>query len=211
MGLPKVLVTGFGPFRKFTHNPSGEVAEKLNGRCLGNNWCFDGIKLPVTDEGVKVVETALLSGNPKEWRVIIHLGLEDVAKGLKLEVAALNNRASDNSTVKDDGPTILPTTVDLGQMHLKSFQGLEDAQEIWSRDAGHYYCNEIFYRTLLAVRTLQSGYDGNGHENKESKGKRLLPVLFIHLPEVDILSLDQMAQMVYDVAELMTDSVFFKQ
>ena len=58
------------------------------------------------------------------------------------------------------------------------------------------------------MRTLQSGYDGNGHENKESKGNRLLPVLFIHLPEVDILSLDQMAQMVYDVAELMTNSVF---
>ena len=87
-----VLVTGFGPFRNITKNPSGEVALLLDGHCTQSGLlCFEGIKLPVTDAGVQVVSNYLLE-NGTRWDMIIHLGLEDFAKGLKFEVMALNNR-----------------------------------------------------------------------------------------------------------------------
>ena len=91
------LVTGFGPFEhhgsNFTRNPSGEVALALDGWCHdGGSVCIDGLKINVSDAGVQVVQNALLRGNPFDWEGIIHLGLESTTKGLKVEVAALNNR-----------------------------------------------------------------------------------------------------------------------
>ena len=77
----------------FTRNPSGEVALALDGWCHdGGSVCIDGLKINVSDAGVQVVQNALLRGNPFGWGGIIHLGLESTTKGLKVEVAALNNR-----------------------------------------------------------------------------------------------------------------------
>mmetsp|Transcript_6944 Transcript_6944/g.20302 ORF Transcript_6944/g.20302 Transcript_6944/m.20302 type:complete len:127 (+) Transcript_6944:1146-1526(+) len=92
----RVLVTGFGPFHhhghEYDHNPSGEVAELLDGQCFQDTICVEGMKLPVDDAGVQVAQNFLLQGNPKAWEAIIHLGLESTTKGLKVEVAALNNK-----------------------------------------------------------------------------------------------------------------------
>ncbi|CAN0405521.1 unnamed protein product, partial [Ectocarpus sp. 13 AM-2016] len=59
-------------------------------------------------------------------------------------------------------PCILPTTapvsfLDLGDLaELLQDGGHADlvTLETWSRDAGAYYCNEMFYRTLHAIREL---------------------------------------------------------
>jgi len=133
-----------------------------------------------------VVERVLEAGNPRNWRAVVHMGLEDRAKGLKIEVAALNNRASDNTTVYPTAPPILPTTVDLGKLALDPTQA---TGEIWSRDAGHYYCNEIFYRSLHAVRRAAAAA-GVGRNAAARAGagagagpRQLLPVVFVHLPE----------------------------
>ena len=135
----KVLITGFEPFKNFKTNPSKEVALAMNN-VRSKGLAFEGWALPVNEDGVKVVETELQGGNANEWSLIIHLGLEDAAKGLKFEVAALNNKGSDNTSAVPGGPTLLPSTVDLGLLGLKKDLGLglPLGEETWSRDAGHY-------------------------------------------------------------------------
>lgn len=45
-----------------------------------------------------------------------------------------------------------------------------------SRDAGTYYCNEIYYRTVWAVRK---------HGILQSGASKLLPVIFVHIPSLN--------------------------
>ena len=47
----------------------------------------------------------------------------------------------------------------------------------WSRDAGNFYCNEVYYRSLHAVRVL-----GGGGGGAAAARGGLLPVMFVHLP-----------------------------
>ena len=94
---------------------------------------------------------------------------------------------------------LLPSTVDLGLLDLKNNLGLSQhvhkvssSREVWSRDAGTYYCNELYYRTLYAVRW--------GQIYPESH-PGLLPVLFIHLPEASAsITIQDMANVVAQVA-----------
>jgi len=66
------------------------------------------------------------------------------------------------SAPRQGSPCILPTTAPVSYLDLGDIAALlEDgghadlvSLETWSRDAGAYYCNEMFYRTLHAVRKL---------------------------------------------------------
>lgn len=57
-------------------------------------------------------------------------------------------------------PCILPTTAPLSHLSLGELAALLERSghgdlvslETWSRDAGAYYCNDQFYRTLHAIR-----------------------------------------------------------
>ena len=144
----RVLVTGFLPFNQYPINPSGDVSRQLNGTCsvlpIGN-VCFDGLVLPVNVTGSSLVslmiEDAVKGGRDFAWDAVVHMGLEDIAKGLKVETFALNQAVPDNTTFgmhylaasclnnsDYDQPTAapavagapceLPTTVDLGRLML---------------------------------------------------------------------------------------------
>ncbi len=99
--MTRVLITGFEPFAGYDYNPSGDVAKLLSGTCMNftqirNNeilnieTCFDGWVLPVSHDGSNKISDLLLSGADFPYDAILHLGLEDVAKGLKLETFAIN-------------------------------------------------------------------------------------------------------------------------
>jgi pyrrolidone-carboxylate peptidase len=138
----RVLVTGFGPFLGYEVNPSGDVAAALNGRCLPYRdlkVCFDGIVLSVDEAGANTVSDMLLSG-VASWDAVLHLGLEDSAKGLKLETFAVNQLAEPTEGASAEGATCLnnsnydqptgvpavpfascemPVTADLGRLSLE--------------------------------------------------------------------------------------------
>jgi hypothetical protein len=106
----KVLVTGFEPFLDYDENPSGDVAKAISGTCVDYalsrrkllttlQICFDGIVLPVNTTGASVVADMLNSGEPFPYDAVLHLGLEDIAKGLKLETFAINQLAEYDSEV----------------------------------------------------------------------------------------------------------------
>jgi len=64
---------------------------------------------------------------------------------------------------------------------------------MWSRDAGHFYCNEIFYRTLRVVRRMYM------------KDGRLMPVVFVHLPPTEgVNALRDIARVVLELSVLIT-------
>lgn len=104
-------------------------------------------------------------------------------------------RARDNTTIVHDGAAILPTTIDLGRLTVPALAGSSGwpasqvGTEMWSRDAGHFYCNEVFYRTLNVARKAMP-----------NSGHRLLPVVFVHLPLASVMSIDAMADLVSRLA-----------
>lgn len=60
-----------------------------------------------------------------------------------------------------DAPCVLPTTAPLSYLNLDDLTALLKASgngdlvslQTWSRDAGSYYCNDQFFRTLHAIRS----------------------------------------------------------
>lgn len=63
----------------------------------------------------------------------------------------------------------------------------------WSRDAGAYYCNEIYYRTLYAIRN-------------QSPDAKLIPVLFVHLPATEVLSIDEDLMLIRDIGTILVSA-----
>ncbi|CAM9096105.1 unnamed protein product [Phaeothamnion confervicola] len=62
--------------------------------------------------------------------------------------------------------------------------------QTWSRDAGSFYCNDAYYRTLHAVRSAASrGFS--------------VPAIFVHLPGPAVMGPAVAAKMVKYVAEAM--------
>ena len=81
---------------------------------------------------------------------------------------------------------------------------LRGIQEIWSRDAGFYYCNELYYRSLSQIRALDlAGSEGppGAPNSAGADGRpRVTPVLFVHLPPPSAVPVIEMAGMIRDVA-----------
>eukprot|EP00903_Cladosiphon_okamuranus_P011624 g10933.t1 len=220
-----VLVTGYEPFLDHPVNPAQEVALSLNGTCITvylkpprtMRLCYEGVSMPVTTEGSGWA-AGELEKNPGRWNGIIHLGFESSAKGLRLETIAANVKTSDDyhylwnsdipcqkegtpfQYIHQGAPCILPTTAPLSYLDLRDLAALlEDgghadlvSLETWSRDAGAYYCNEMFFRTLHAIRELGA---------PSEDGSSLIPAMFVHLPDVAVVGLDDMALMVSFIAE----------
>lgn len=205
----RVLVTGFGPFLGSTYNPTADVAQRLGSSACENitisldprhsrapsrtclRVCWHAHVLPVNRTGAVWTEQHLrsLATSSPDGRVpydaVLHLGLEDAAKGLKLEVTAANIQAKDSGDDSkiiaiEGAPHIWPTTVNIGWVSLSEIARVAPAgallpreAEFWSRDPGTFYCNEVYFRTLNYVRG----------ERIEIRTGTLLPVMFIHMPE----------------------------
>lgn len=215
----RVLVTGFGPFLTLTENPTQAIVERLNDICknvsivLASSLaqpvptarlrvCFEAKVLPVNRSGAMWTVQHLENQHAQHYHAVFHTGFEEDAKGLKLEVAAANLRANDTGAdshqhAMPGSPSLQVTTVDVGRLSLPSLDAaarpsqaaLAKEQELWSRDPGRYYCNEVYYRTLNHIRS-QSIVATTG---------ALLPAMFIHVPRSTRSSLTGDAEVVEQV------------
>lgn len=95
------------------------------------------------------------------------------------------------STPRQGAPCILPTTAPVSYLDLRDLTALlEDvghadlvSLETWSRDAGAYYCNEMFYRTLHAIRELGApSEDGSSLIPASSKFVCVCVFFYLHRP-----------------------------
>ncbi|KJE93556.1 hypothetical protein CAOG_04325 [Capsaspora owczarzaki ATCC 30864] len=231
-GAFQVLLTGFGPFMNYTTNPSQLVAEALHDQCaqfradnvVKHDYavCFRTMVLPVADNGSVAVASYLskfteATADRIPYDVIIHMGLEDAAKGLLFETIGFNQRANASTPgpIQPGGPTLLPTTVNLGHVRIPELYSLaerrlgrplatdaalkvnptrfsaNDTTEAWSRDAGTFYCNETLYRTLYQLRSRNLC---------RSPAFALIPAMFVHLPELTVMSTDAASSLITELA-----------
>ena len=208
----RVLLAGYGAFGNHSINPAQLAAEALNGTCAGG-VCFESWVMPVNTAGASRVASALLaraSALAAPWDAIIHIGLEASSKGLRIETAASNVKATVHTPpgswsadvpcnktgtqwapIDVDAPCLLAATLPLDELALDE----DGPVELWSRDAGAYYCNEALFRTVAVVRSQRVA--------PATAARRLLPVTFIHLPTLNTSSLATSVAFISHVAGLM--------
>ena len=78
-----------------------------------------------------------------------------------------------------------PTTAPLDQIHPvnylpKSYSDLPVPPEVWSDDAGSYFCNEAFYRAQQMIRSRRVR-----PRSAPGGSFRYLPSIFVHVAESD--------------------------
>ena len=232
----RVLVTGYDLFDNATVNPAALVAEALNGTCGDSGVCVEGWVLSVDTSGASRVEKSLTARHRasgsfiSEWDAVIHLGLEASSKGLRIELAAANVLAvargqpgagvwsaevpcNKSGTVYREihpgAPCLLASTIPLDQVTMQDGPTPPLPLELWSRDAGTFFCNEILYRTLHAIRSLHLQpvswpARGSATEPRDAMPlARLLPAVFIHLPLLSTADVATSSAFVRRAAELM--------
>lgn len=240
--------------------------------------CFDSVVLPVSSEGMAKAqalldENACLGGSQDEarfthpcerrWSTVIHLGLEDAAKGLKVEMAAANMRAQDGASasassvdddgsvggwsdafdhkpregvtpISSDGPWLFPSTgacahvcasrmcAEIASMvvvnitmslartqrscewltlfftarldclslprlrEISASEHVHHVKELWSRDAGTYFCNELYFRSLESARQSPAPHPST---------------VFVHLPDLSVASVSDLTILVREIAK----------
>jgi pyrrolidone-carboxylate peptidase len=144
----KLLVTGFGPFRNVTDNPSAKLAAALPGTTE---------VLPVQ---YGKVESFAKSARSREEGTILCLGLNANAGSLKFELYAHNqigaekghgSRAHRRTVIKSNGPKTLGQTLltplQLSSLHLGT-----------SFTPGDYLCNFLLYSLLARYPDRRVGF-----------------------------------------------------
>lgn len=218
------------PFKDIRINPSELVAQDLNNTYVSiKNRKYS--KSMIYSSVLNVTREDITSFEPHQEAIaLIHLGFDDEMKGMGLEIMAENKLANTRSKpIIKKGPKLLPTTVDLSRSFLGAPKYFYDASKIdefqsmahtmydqyfinyhtkflvnwsFSRDAGGFFCNELFYRSLYRVRQ-----ESNQTRTKRKiavpnrKHMQAMPVLFVHLPPVEIIPLKSQSDFVLQVID----------
>ena len=187
-----ILVTGFEPFGAMDSNHSWDVAKAITQQIGDQNATCK--LLSVDEEGTKIASRLIKLG---EYSGVLHLGIAMDRERVCIEIKAKNSYSvgrTDNSgrilsvgEIVNQAPENITTTL---SRHVID-ECVEEADDlILSFDCGGYICNETYFRSLNSVI-----------ESDIRADSRPLPVLFIHLPPVELLSLDSQIKAVADIAE----------
>jgi len=148
---PVVLVTGFAPFENYSVNPSGLIAEALNGSSVAGALVV-GVVLPVDyNESLEIAIHAIEQYQPV---LVISCGLNPRAHNIHVEKIGVNlkryqkgnGRLSFPQRIEKTGPLFRTSTLPAGKM----VQAIRDANISVQRSfyAGMYVCNCLFYKLL---------------------------------------------------------------
>ena len=77
----------------------------------------------------------------------------------------------------------------------------------FSRDAGGFFCNELFYHSLHRVRQKNIKNKKVGVSN--NKEEQAMPVLFVHLPPIEVIPLKTQSHFVLQVIEEILSTLAF--
>ncbi|XP_062317649.1 pyroglutamyl-peptidase 1 isoform X1 [Osmerus eperlanus] len=152
-----VVVTGFGPFRQYLDNPSWKAAQGLKLVGLGEDVKVVIRELPVAyNRAHQVIVDLWKTLNPK---FAIHLGIATGCRGILLEQTGKNHGYSDrdvcgscpvNQNCIDGGPAKLDSIVDMRALSKQLKKAGKDIT--YSRDAGRYLCDYVYYCSLFHGR-----------------------------------------------------------
>ncbi len=181
MAAPFLLVTGFGAFETVLDNPSGSLAEALNGRPD-----VVGVRLPVTYGGVGVEldqSLAALAGPPA---AILAMGVHR-GGGFRLEAQAgagpPSLRPDTEGMPSPVGPrTLLKTGLDLAGC-IRACQSQTEREVYISQSAGGYVCDFVYGLALQRAEALG------------------IQALFLHVPPLDAVPLYEQEPVVNSLVE----------
>ncbi|MGW5113167.1 pyroglutamyl-peptidase I family protein [Nocardia sp. NPDC004123] len=148
--MSRVLVTGFGAYAQETDNPSGLIAQRLDGRRLDG---FDvvGRVLPVDTEAVREALSAAIEFARAE--VILVTGVAPGRTAPALERVAINVRDFPIPDSEGRTPVDEPVEPDAPAAYLSTLP-IKAIVDGWRRagipgyvsnTAGTYLCNQTFY------------------------------------------------------------------
>jgi pyroglutamyl-peptidase len=163
---PVLLVTGFGPFENFSENPSGDIAERVDGRQIAGVRVV-GQRVAVNwREAWATIHAAARAHQPQ---ALLCLGvapdsfirLEILAKNLALpsvDAAGEKPEVAVWWRIIADAPPAYYTTLPLDWLRQRLNQRRDDLvaggtlgsvvrAELWP-DAGHYLCNHVFFQAM---------------------------------------------------------------
>ncbi len=179
--MPRVLLTGFGPFGSHDVNPTEALVESFPSLLPIKNPFGNGSSEVSIEKRILSVDQqgSIWTANElemREWDAILHMGLCGECMHPRIELLAedmLDMRIPDNSG-RQASSIVLSGTGDLATpLPIKKWS-LDD----WdfdvelSKDAGRFICNETYFRTLEAL----------------DKHKFAIPCLFLHLPSTEHFS-----------------------
>lgn len=156
----KILVTGFEPFGRWQHNPSGETALHFHGTTLGEVQITSQL-LPVSFQHATAPLIAALEAVRPD--VVLNLGL-GAPVGVRVERVAVNRCTAppggDNDGYDPQGAPILPAGPatyhsTLPVAHIVDRLASLGFSVAPSDSAGEYLCNFAMYTTLHYISTHQ--------------------------------------------------------
>ena len=150
-----ILLTGFGPFNKYSINPSQLIVENLNGTTIGNATVV-GRVLSVDFELSRMeICQAIDEVKPS---VVLSLGLSPVTRWIDVELIGWNIRG----IPKNENPLIPYERLNKSGplFRLTSLNTFKITNAIWkagipaylSFSAGTYICNSVLYNTLSYIK-----------------------------------------------------------
>ena len=161
--MKRILIYGFGPYRRFRHN----VTEKIICR-LPRRRQVAKIIFPVRFHGRQFID-AVKKHDPE---IILGLGQCSRGKRLRIERWARNKRRNDKrekaKRIVRGGPRRLPTNLKLDIGPAARF----------SRNAGDYVCNYSMYVILYYLKRrrlpVRFGFVHIPHDYDSRKAERIL-------------------------------------
>jgi pyroglutamyl-peptidase len=151
-----ILVTGFRPYSVFKRNPSGEIAELLDGSYFSGNEVV-GLSLEVKHSYLR---KQYLQQIKKGYDVIINTCLSPGRNAITIEKMAINWQddirdeegiAPRVGKIVEDGPDCLPSRIPAEGI-LEALRSNKIPSEI-SFTAGAFVCNKILYYSLYFTKS----------------------------------------------------------
>ncbi len=153
----KILLTGFEPWAEWSSNPSGAVAESLDGSSIGGCEVVSAV-LPVV-HGADIDKVASLVAEYEPVAVVC-LGLHGSASALHVERVGINLKVIDgvDYPIVEGGPDAYFSTLPTRAMVQRMADAKVPARLTYS--AGTFLCNHIMYSVLhlIAEDDLPAGF-----------------------------------------------------
>jgi pyroglutamyl-peptidase len=158
MARKRVLITGFGPFPGVPDNPSSWLAEALAEQASAESDAeLHARVVPTEWRAAALMPDLYASLQPT---LMIHFGLDQRAKALRLERHAHNRAAPrtdaqgafpESLLIRRGGADRLQATLSVAMLatHLR----LHGFPAVASRSAGAYLCNFLYYHSLEWAQT----------------------------------------------------------
>jgi len=195
----RLLITAFPVFSNHSNNVSEEVLIQIE-RTGAVNIDVETQLLSVDEKGSSQISERIRDGS--RFRGILHLGFAAMREKINLERVAKNlismsepdnsDRLIESEEVEIGGPPNIETTAPI---HILDEEFEHDELVEWSMDAGGYVCNETFYRTLHALNET---------------GNSDIPALFVHLPPISSIPIEEQVSKVIQIAESMVSRPIYE-